>query len=442
MTNSLIDLAIADLHKGGYKIAASISRSGARGHSIFNRKTLKKIAQKASPELRVSLRSAHRFSVTEEMQLFCKDMAFRLRETELDALIENATPPFESAFFENMPCEGLGVLVERARWNPIDLFFPSAISAPDLEFHHYDDGVAFSKWSTSPSRKKQEAVVAEHALPNSKDHPVYFVQIISKGEGTSTIPNNFGFYFCPNGYLWKPWPKITVTSEVLKIKNALMRGALPLGGVDIKTWLTEEERQDYSLPIAMRKVALSTTGFFPLYVGLFYLRTEGASKPLTDLTDGGADWMEGLIAQRQGVNSSKPINYVQHQMLEWVTDKLGLQILSLLSTLNFDWIVDGTEPGEEGQRVRVEPDAPFNSHSEIQINLPKEKGVELALEKFHRASPLGIRRHWVRAHNRVIRKDGVPVKVIRVSEHQRGDAKLGTVTHDYVLERQQKKKED
>jgi hypothetical protein len=35
----------------------------------------------------------------------------------------------------------------------------------------------------------------------------------------------------------------------------------------------------------------------------------------------------------------------------------------------------------------------------------------------------------------VIRKNGVPVKVVRVGEHQRGDAKLGTVTHDYVLER-------
>ena len=133
-------------------------------------------------------------------------------------------------------------------------------------------------------------------------------------------------------------------------------------------------------------------------------------------------------------------NRIQYIYQEWLSKKTALKILSLLSTLNFDWIVDGAEPGKTGQRVRVEPDAPFNSHSEIQINLPKEKGVELALKKFHRASPLGVRRHWVRAHNRVIRKNGVPVRVIRVSEHQRGDAKLGTVTHDYVLERDHKVK--
>ena len=450
MTNSLVDLAVADLHKGGHRIASAIPHTATKG-GTFNGKTRKRIAKHASSALRVSLRSAHRFSVTEEMRVFCRDMAFRLSTNELDALVENATPPFESAFFENIPAEGWGVLVERERWSPTDWFFPSIKSSDGPEFHRYDNSVAFAKWSTSPQKKREEAVLAEHALPNSKDHPVYFVQIISKAPGETTAPGNFGFYFCPSGFLWKPWPKSITASEEFKIENVLLRTSLPLGAIyvsapppqfddtsEFETYRENLQDEIYSLPTATRKVAFSTTAFFPLYVGLEHVVEP--PKPLTDLTDGGADWANRLVAQRQGVDLSESINYVKYQMLEWVRYNLGLQILCLLSTLNFDWVVDGTEPGKTGKRVRVEPDAPFNSHSEIQINLPKEKGVELALKKFHRASPLGVRRHWVRAHNRVIRKNGVPVRVIRVSEHQRGDAKLGTVTHDYVLERDHKVK--
>jgi len=429
MTNSLIDLMIADLHKGARGVVSFVTSVPTSG-SMFNGKTLKKMAKHASTPLRVSLRSAHRFSVTEEMQLFCKDMAFRLRETEFEALIENATPPFECAFFENMPIEGVGVLVERARWNPIDVFFPVAETSAGPELRQYDHSRQFAAWSTSPKKKKQEAVVAEHGVPNSKDHPVYFAQTVAKFPNSSVMPATFGFYFCPSGFLWKPWPEITVASEEFKIQNALLRSALALGDIEIPP---DSEDMTYRLPAATRKISAATTDFFPMFVGSKY-PVDSTPRSREDLFEGSEN-----IAKKFGWGNTS-LNGIENCLLKTLATKEALQILSLLSTLNFDWIVDGTEPGKEGKRVRIEPDAPFNSHSEIQINLPKEKGIELVLKKFHRASPLGVRRHWVRAHNRVIRKNGVPVRVIRVSEHQRGDAKLGTVTHDYVLERDHKVK--
>jgi len=413
-----IDLAIAQLGNDGRRLSMWSNE--------WSPKIKKFWRKKAAQSMRISLRSAHRFSVTEDMQRFCNELAFRLRETELEALIENATPPFECAVFENMPNTDSGFLVVRARWDPVDMWFPRWEA---LKAHVYDQPGAFMRYSSDEEARRREEAMGKQGVPNSADHPVYYVRkfwldSVKKPTGLRGLNvDPFGFYFCPTGFLWREPKEPSPTPDTM---YQYLRSAYAFGlhSYDGEIEIFDKDEKAWTPPY--RKVCLSTTHFLPMYVGQMMRATTGVR----------------TLSHFYPDSTERRKSAVEANLIHWSMDKAALRILSLLSTLNFDWIVDGTEPGEEGQRVRVEPDVPFNSHSEIQINLPKEKGVELALEKFHRASPLGIRRHWVRAHNRVIRKDGVPVRVIRVSEHQRGDAKLGTVTHDYVLERQQKKKED
>jgi hypothetical protein len=413
----LVDQAIAQLSDDGRRLYL--------GNAAWPPKLKRLLRKRASRSLRIPLRSAHRFSVTEDMQEFCKNMSENLSESQFEALVENAAPPFEAAVFENMPNEGECVLVERQRWNAMDLWHPKSAEAAVFTmqpvvrkgneneqlqqimiswYRAYDSPQAFIDTTMGTQRLKDEKKIARGATRNSADHPVYYVRkffVDTRTKPQSLEVDPFGFYFCPTGFLWhKESPSGFIdwwtTQHVAMQRSFDVFNPSRMLEMDPRApaWLSHE-----------RKVCMSSTEFLPM-----------------------------------SVQKNVGKNRIQYIYQEWLSKKTALKILSLLSTLNFDWIVDGAEPGKTGQRVRVEPDAPFNSHSEIQINLPKEKGVELALKKFHRASPLGVRRHWVRAHNRVIRKNGVPVRVIRVSEHQRGDAKLGTVTHDYVLERDHKVK--
>ncbi len=425
----LVDQAIAQLGDDGRRLNL--------GNASWPPKLKRHFRKKAAQSLRIPLRSAHRFSVTEDMQEFCKNMSESLGESQFEAVVENAAPPFECTVFENMPKEGECVLVERERWNAMDMWYPHTIERVEAmqqgilngrpnkvllpEYGEYDNVKAFVDSFMGPKRTKDEKKIAKFATRNSADHPVYYVRkfcldtILTKkyedfySQSQSLEVDPFGFYFCPTGFLWREDSEV---DNWLGKTLALIRSAGVFQGIRRAGVLQGKDRPERPAANKMfpyeRKVCLSSTEFLPMHV--------------------------------ESDRSHKRRNWIEDAFGRWLDDRVALQILSLLSTLNFDWIVDGSEPSKTGQRVRVEPDAPFNSHSEIQINLPKEKGVELALEKFHRASPLGIRRHWVRAHNRVIRKNGIPVKVIRVSEHQRGDAKLGTVTHDYVLERDHKVK--
>jgi hypothetical protein len=410
----LVDQAIAQLSDDGRRLKHS-SDAWPLKFKKWHRK-------KAAQSMRIPLRSAHRFSVTEDMITFCEDLAFRLRETELEALIENAAPPFECVVFENMPQAGAGILVQRKRWNAMDVWFPMQDTLEEA----YDDPEAFGRLIVKNSqRMKAEKALATLGVPNSADHPIYSITLFWMDHDHYLSVEPFGFYFCPTGFLWRE-PK---NRDIADTTEQFLRSAYAFGMHTHDAELIPLEGHTWSP--AYRKVCMSTTNFLPLFIGESvrdkHIRIRGSHFfPRSRLI--------------RDYNDMRVVSGIEGCLTNWSREKVALQILSLLSTLNFDWIVEGAEPSKTGQRVKIEPDAPFNSHSEIQINLPKEKGVELALKKFHRASPLGVRRHWVRAHNRVIRKNGVPVKVIRVSEHQRGDAKLGTVTHDYVLERDHKVK--
>ena len=418
--SELVDEALSCLVKDGRKIEWFDDRE-------VSVKVRKRVSKKAAQDLRIPLRSAHRFSVTDEMLSFCQAMGRNLKESQFESLIENAAPPFECTVFENIPRPGVITLVERKRWNAMDMWFPltqdhvsdeeeGVRPRPDV----YQNWELFGNTFKGHRRTKQEEDIADMAVPNSAKHPVYYVQFIQLNKSTTTGKEThrymevepFGFYFCPTGFLWRD--KGNASREAAATAKA--RSNLVFG----QDYMNQSLAQDvYSWPSHQRKVSLSSTHFLPMKIGW------------VDLNE-----FPSLQEEMRGDKTgSTYISPVEISFWMWRKYRYALEILSLLSTLNFDWVVDDAEPSNVGKRVKLEPDAPWNSHREIQINLPKDKGVEIALKKFYKPSPVGVRRHWVRAHNRVIRKNGVPVKVVRVGEHQRGDAKLGTVTHDYVLER-------
>ena len=455
-----------------------LGQEGRRLHFLdskhFSNKDKRLRKKHAARSLRVPLRSAHRFRVTDEMQEFCKSIAENLKESQFESVIENAAPPFECTVFENMPWNGECVLVQRMRWEPKDMWYQKSLFAfnrrmsgafPNSDnFEIYNDSISFKAFESSWfKRERQEARIAKIALPNSLDHPVYQVKtfFIESLEGKEFLQvSPFGFYFCPSGFLWKSNDAIQAVFEEMEgVKNrmeywdvnhvAMQRSCDVFAGKpkyfvwDEGSGLNKED--DPAFPEWLpheRKVCMTTTPFLPLYL---YRPNHEYDGPLPDWEPDDPYKKQGkLLKEVYDYSDTKKKwvlkekyrpNWGQGAFDHWRVKKTALAILSLFSTLNFDWVVNDAQPSKMGKRSKLEPDAPFNSHREIQINLPKDKGVEIALKKFYKPSPVGVRRHWVRAHNRVIRKNGVPVKVVRVGEHQRGDAKLGTVTHDYVLER-------
>jgi len=450
-----------------------LGQEGRRLHFLeskhFSSKEKKQIKKNAARSLRVPLRSAHRFRVTDEMQEFCKSIAENLKESQFESVIENAAPPFECTVFENMPWNGECVLVQRMRWEPKDMWYQKSLFAfnrrmsgafPNSDnFEIYNDSISFKAFESSwVKRERQEARIAKIALPNSRDHPVYHVQtffIESLGGKEFLQVSPFGFYFCPSGFLWKSNDAIQAVFEEMEgVKNrmkywdvnhvAMQRSCDVFSGKakyfawDEESGLSKED--DPAFPEWLpheRKVCMTTTPFLPLYLyrPVHEFNSDADAAKFLDKFNLREQYETSDDKKKYLLKEKYRDNWIQEAFEQWQVGKTALAILSLFSTLNFDWVVNDAEPSKMGKRSKLEPDVPWNSHREIQINLPKDKGVEIALKKFHKASPVGVRRHWVRAHNRVIRKNGVPVRVVRVGEHQRGDAKLGTVTHDYVLER-------
>ena len=103
-------------------------------------------------------------------------------------------------------------------------------------------------------------------------------------------------------------------------------------------------------------------------------------------------------------------------------------LISVISTLNFDWRVQKQSVRFTGRRIRYGKHAPFNSHIELSIELPKKNGIVLRAGVL--GDGIGTRRlHEVRGHWRCYRSGNRAW----VRAHKRGSKELGEVTKDYRL---------
>ena len=112
------------------------------------------------------------------------------------------------------------------------------------------------------------------------------------------------------------------------------------------------------------------------------------------------------------------------------------RLMAILSLMNFDWFVQ--EPKDIGiQSLKLKKEiTPFDSHHRVVLKLPKTKGRIINPKGPRRTEAYGVRRHEVAGHERNYRDaHGNIYKTIYINPHWRGDASLGTITKDYVVEK-------
>ena len=163
---------------------------------------------------------------------------------------------------------------------------------------------------------------------------------------------------------------------------------------------------------------------------MFLGDVEGEFSPdlFDPIVDRWGQGMNNLIEDRpENVHLISQMQRVQHKM-SWV--------IALLSLMNYDYFVE--EPQVlDPQGIKVKRKVtPHNSHIRVKLLLPKTKGRVIVPKQPKRQESYGVRLHDVAGHKRHYRDaNGVVYKVVDIRPHQRGDARLGVITKDYVVEK-------
>ena len=114
-------------------------------------------------------------------------------------------------------------------------------------------------------------------------------------------------------------------------------------------------------------------------------------------------------------------------------------IWTIVSMLNYPWVSKEPVSVKRSKKSRRPKIKPYDSYYRCGINLPKPMGIEIADQK-PRADSYGKRLHQVRGHWRVYKDEFGDVKRRTwITEHRRGDAKLGVVHKDYHLKAKKNK---
>jgi hypothetical protein len=109
-------------------------------------------------------------------------------------------------------------------------------------------------------------------------------------------------------------------------------------------------------------------------------------------------------------------------------------MIALLGLLNYDLIATETViPPKKIDHIAFGRKVPKNEYKVVTINLPKPRGKRVYSRMFTgQGSPK--REHWRRGHWRVLKnKKGDVLKRIWIDQQKVGNAELGKITHDYVL---------
>jgi len=107
-------------------------------------------------------------------------------------------------------------------------------------------------------------------------------------------------------------------------------------------------------------------------------------------------------------------------------------LIALLGMLNYDQVIHLTpEKPQKITHMRFGRKLPENEYKVVSIQLPKPRGVRI-YEKEFTGHGTPKRQHWVRGHWRKIkgRSDRT-----WIAPHIRGNSELGTIVHDYKLEK-------
>lgn len=143
----------------------------------------------------------------------------------------------------------------------------------------------------------------------------------------------------------------------------------------------------------------------------------------------GKRWRIGLNNYIEDIgqnNKDIPVYHEKHKMA-WV--------VAIMSLMNFDWFVEEPQNADiqsiKPMRGNVKP---FDSHHTVLLKLPRTRGRVVMPKQPSRTESYGVRRHEVAGHKRHYRDEfGQIYKTVYVRPHERGNAKLGRVTKDYAV---------
>ena len=105
--------------------------------------------------------------------------------------------------------------------------------------------------------------------------------------------------------------------------------------------------------------------------------------------------------------------------------------------MNYDYFVEEPQLSDP-QGIKVKRNVtPYDSHHRVKLTLPKTKGRVIVPKQPKRKESYGVRLHEVAGHKRHYRDaSGYVYKIVDIPPHSRGDAKLGVITKDYVVEKE------
>ena len=112
------------------------------------------------------------------------------------------------------------------------------------------------------------------------------------------------------------------------------------------------------------------------------------------------------------------------------------RLIAMMSLMNYDWFVEEPQVLDvQGKRLKKEM-TPHDSHVRVKLTLPKTKGRVIMPKQPKRTEFAGVREHEVAGHNRHYKDEhGNIYKTVYIKPYTRGDASLGVVTKDYVVEK-------
>ena len=131
-----------------------------------------------------------------------------------------------------------------------------------------------------------------------------------------------------------------------------------------------------------------------------------------------------------------PVNLKRMMRREDHTHRMAW-VIAILSLMNYDYFVEEPQVGQlQGAKVKRNI-TPHDSHLRVKLTLPKTKGRVILPKQVQRSESYGVRQHEVAGHYCHKRDEhNNIIKSWYRRPHTRGDAKLGVITKDYVVEKE------
>ena len=205
----------------------------------------------------------------------------------------------------------------------------------------------------------------------------------------------------------------------------------PLVGIDANSLLTDVWSEEGPImswdPRNERQIASDLRVKSLMFLG----DSEGAfaddlREPILDR------WGQGWnnLIEDNPINLQKMVSEVDYKnKMAWV--------IALLSLMNYDYFVEEPQVGQlQGAKVKRNM-TPHDSHLRVKLTLPKTKGRVIVPKQVQRSESYGVRQHEVAGHYCHKRDEhNNIIKSWYRRPHTRGDARLGVITKDYVVEKE------